>query len=719
MSSLVRISGSSLALILALPDRGMPEIVFFGTNGLVHEIALDAIPAMLKRASRVNGMDQQAASAVLLPTGGMGFFGWPAISGHRSGQDFIVEPTQWAVAQTHESAATLTGTDAAARLTITLAAMINGSGSLVLNSAIRNDATGPYTLDRCMAGSLLLPEDQATITTFEGMWGAEFQMRKEVLGSGLWLKESRRGRTSHDRFPGVLFERQASEDFGGTVTAAHLAWSGNHVMALDRLDDGRRLLHMGELFEPGEIQLAKGESYQSPDMVLVRDWQGMDGVTNTFHGHVREEVVSWPGGAMKPRPVILNTWEGNYFKHDVEKLKAQATAAAKLGIERFVLDDGWFGKRDDDTTSLGDWFVDTRKYPEGLTPLIHHVKSLGMEFGLWFEPEMINLESALYRAHPDWVLQVKGRPLLPSRQQFVLDLARQEVSDYLFACLDSLLTIYAIDYIKWDMNRDITHAGDAAGRAATSRQTRAFYALMKRIREAHPNVEIESCASGGGRLDYGALKNAHRVWTSDCTDALQRLEIQRGAGIFLPPEVMGAHVSASPNHQTHRRHSMQFRALVALPYHFGVELNPLEIPADEFAELAGYIALHKRLRSLFHSGSAFRFNPQDGRHIYGWRSNENDHAVLFIAQAQQQVMEMSPPVRVPELDPDHSYRLSIPAPQKAQFVRSLPEQHAFLNGSTVIPGGLLEMVGIHVPTLFPESAIMIEITKDNAGGRHG
>jgi alpha-galactosidase len=719
MSSLVRISGSSLALILALPHRGMPEIVFFGPNGLVHEITLDAIPAMLKRASRVNGMNQQVASAVLLPTGGMGFFGWPAISGHRGGQDFIVEPTQWAVAQTHESAVTLTGTDADARLTITLAAVINGSGSLVLNSALRNDAAGPYTLDRCMAGSLLLPEDQATITTFEGMWGAEFQMRKEVLGSGLWLKESRRGRTSHDRFPGVLFERQASEDFGGTVTAAHLAWSGNHVMALDRLDDGRRLLHMGELFEPGEIQLAKGESYQSPDMVLVRDWQGMDGVTNTFHGHVREQVVSWPGGAMKPRPVILNTWEGNYFNHDVANLKAQATAAAKLGIERFVLDDGWFGKRDDDTTSLGDWFIDSRKYPEGLKPLIDHVTGLGMEFGLWFEPEMINVESDLYRAHPDWVLQVKGRPLLPARQQQVLDLTRRDVSEYLFERMHDILSNNAIAYIKWDMNRDLTHAGDAEGRAATSRQTRAVYALMKRIREAHPDVEIESCSSGGGRLDFGALKNAQRVWVSDCTDALERLEIQRGAGIFLPPEVMGSHVSAVPNHQTYRKHSQAFRALVAMPYHFGVELNPLEMPADEFAELAAYIATHKRLRPLFHSGTTFRFPPMDGRHVYGWRSNENDHAVVFIAQAQQQVMEMAPPVRIPELEPDHHYRLSIPAPQIAQFVRSTPEQHAFLNGSVAVPGGLLEMIGFHVPTLFPESALMIEISKAQAEVSHG
>ncbi len=279
---------------------------------------------------------------------------------------------------------------------------------------------------------------------------------------------------------------------------------------------------------------------------------------------------------MRPRPVTLNTWEGVYFDHKLEQLKAQATAAAELGIERFVLDDGWFGKRDDDTSSLGDWFVDTRKYPDGLAPLADHVVSLGMEFGLWFEPEMVNRNSDLYRAHPDWVLQVEGQPLLESRHQLVLDLTRPEVSDYLFNCIDNVLKSAKISYIKWDMNRDITHAGDANGRAATSRQTRAVYALMARVRAAHPDLEIESCASGGGRADFGVLAHTHRVWVSDCTDALERLSIQQGALRFLPPEIIGCHISASPNHQTGRVHTLAFRAIVAFFGHLGVELDPLK-----------------------------------------------------------------------------------------------------------------------------------------------
>jgi alpha-galactosidase len=715
MSQHVRISGPSNALILRVPDRGMPEIVYFGANSLVHDIELDALPELLRRDRRINGMDQQVPQALLLPAGGMGFFGWPAIAGHRAGMDFIIDPASWHVVQ-DTNTITLTGTDAVAGITVTLKAAISAASALVMSSAVRNDRDGIYTLDRCMAGSLLLDEEQNSITTFEGMWGAEFHMRREPLGSSLWIKENRRGRTSHDRFPGVLFEQRRSTDFGGTVTGLHLAWSGNHVIAVERLDDGRRLAHAGELFEPGEMQLTHGETYHSPEMIVVRDWQGLDGVSAQFHQHLRTHVLRWPTDGMRPRPVILNTWEGNYFTHDVATLKAQATAAARLGIERFVLDDGWFGKRDDDTTSLGDWMIDKRKYPDGLKPLIDHVNALGMEFGLWFEPEMINLDSDLYRAHPDWVLQVPGRPLLPSRHQFVLDLGRKEVSNYLFERMHAILSENAISYIKWDMNRDISHAGGADGRASIARQTRAVYALMQRIREAHSTVEIESCASGGGRADYGALAQTHRVWVSDCTDALERIEIQRGASIFLPPEVMGSHVSASPNHQTHRRHSLGFRALMAMPYHFGVELNPVTMPQDEFDELAEYIRLHKRLRPLFHQGVAFRPEPTDGRHVLGWRNHEGDHAVLIVAQAAQHLREMAPPIRIPELDTEKSYRLSVPLPQKMQFVRANDAQRAFLSGAKAVPGKLLWTAGFHLPALFPETALLIELTAEPSKG---
>jgi alpha-galactosidase len=562
-------------------------------------------------------------------------------------------------------------------------------------------------LERCMAGSLLIDERQNDVVTFEGMWGAEFHMRREALGSALWLKENRRGRTSHDTYPGLVLEREGSLSIG-----AHLAWCGNHLIAIDRLDDGRHLLHMGELFEPGEMRLERGESYDSPEMLVVFAEDGIDGIRSAFHAHVRDAVLTWPGGAMKPRPVILNTWEGTYFKHDVENLKRQATAAAALGIERFVLDDGWFGQRDDDTTSLGDWFIDPRKYPHGLGPLVDHVTGLGMEFGIWFEPEMINLDSDLARAHPDWVMKVEGRPMLPARHQYVIDLSRPDASDHVFDRMHDILSTHAIAYIKWDMNRDLTHAAGADGRPVMARQTRAFLALLKRVRSAHPDVEIETCSSGGGRADYAALSHAHRVWVSDCTDALERLEMQRGASIFLPPEVMGSHVSAAPNHQTGRRHSLAFRALMALPYHLGIELDPLGMTAEEMVELSGYIALHKRLRGLFHHGAWFRHPVIDGRHVFGVRSADGRHATIIVAQSAVQLREMPAPVRVPGLARDTMFRLSIPAPQRLHAARVLPEQRAFLAGGVRVSGGMLGDIGFQLPTLYPESAVLIEFTVD-------
>ena len=594
MPSTVTLSAGPLSFSLGLPDRGMPEILAFGRGAA----APDFWPEV-PRSSRINGMDVDVPSAVLLPVAGLGAFGWPAILGHRDGRDFLLDFSSW-TSRRDGAITVLAARDAVAGIDIEISILASKTGVFGLSTRLTSVKDGVYTLDRCMAGSFLLPAGEATATRFTGMWGREFQIQRHRLAPGITLQENRRGRTSHDRQPylGVTV--------GDARFAFHLGWSGNHLVAVDTLDDGRRLVHLGALFEPGEIRLSRGDSYQSPVVYAAED-------AAALHAFVRSEILTWPGGALSPRPVTLNTWEGNYFDHRLESLKAQADAAAALGIERFVLDDGWFGRRDDDTTSLGDWVVDRRKYPNGLKPLVDHVTALGMQFGIWFEPEMVNEESDLYRAHPDWALKVDGRPFLRSRNQQVLDLTRPEVSDYLFEKLSAVLSSHAISYIKWDMNRDLTHVGGIDGRAVTTRQTRAVYALMARVRSAFPHVEIESCASGGGRTDYGALANTQRVWTSDCTDALDRLGIQRGASLFLPPEIMGAHVSANPSHQSGRTLSLTFRAMVALAYHLGVELNPLDMSSAERTELAGFIALHKRLRPLLHApGANFNLDPRDG-----------------------------------------------------------------------------------------------------------
>lgn len=700
MSEIVSIGAGASALSLRLPHVGMPEILAFGAT-------VNASPLYeVERSSRVNGMDDAVPSAVLLPTGGMGYFGWPAISGHRMGRDFILQFSNWEV-KTSGSVTVLSARDAVAAIGIAIRLEAFDSGVLSIATELHNSGSSDYVLDRCMAASFLVPAGKVEVVSFSGMWGREFQTRREALGNGVWSQESRRGRTSHDRFPMLRLEGEG-QSFGVT-----LGWSGNHQCVIDRLDDGRRLVHMGELFEPGEMILAPSERYQSPTAYTAPD-------SAAFHAFVRNDLLTWHGGKMSPRPVTLNTWEGNYFDHQMESLKAQATSAAELGIERFVLDDGWFGKRDDDTTSLGDWDIDARKYPDGLKPLVDHVTGLGMQFGIWFEPEMINPVSDLYKAHPDWVLQVEGRPLLLSRNQLVLDLTRQDVSDYLFEKMDAVLANHAIAYVKWDMNRDLTHAGGRDGKAKIAAQTRAVYALMDRIRAAHPRVEIESCASGGGRIDYGALARTHRVWTSDCTDALERLEIQRGASSFVPPEILGSHISASPNHQTERRHTLAFRALVAMAYHLGVELNPLELEGAEREELKAYIATHKRLRDLLHApGANFRMEPKDGRYVWGAASAEK--LAVFVAQGPQMVAEQPEPLTLPEhvAAAGGRWRIAAVHPAEPNFIRISEGQKRLLAGEVSFDGKDLAKGGLPLPMLRPESALLLEIELIEEGKHHG
>ena len=693
MNELVTIGVSDFTLSLRLPDVGMPEILTFGDRAVETEGLLD-----IDRASRVNGMDIAVPSAVMLPTGGMGFFGWPAIAGHRAGRQFILQFAGWKVTRDGRETV-LKAEDQVALIAIAITLNDHASGVISMSTRLTNTGETDYQLDRCMSGTFLAPAGEVTLTSFTGMWGREFQMRREPLGNGMWVQENRRGRTSHDRLP-ILYIEGPEKHFGVT-----LGWSGNHQITVDRIDDGRRLVHLGELFEPGEMILAPGASYQSPAAYTGTD-------SETFHTFIRSELIRWPGGTMTARPVTLNTWEGNYFDHRMDSLKAQASAAATLGIERFVLDDGWFGRRDDDTTSLGDWDVDPRKYPDGLGPLVEHVTGLGMQFGIWFEPEMINPVSELYRAHPDWALQIEGRPLLQSRTQQVLDVSRPDVSDYLFAKIDAVLSQHAISYIKWDMNRDLTHAGGHNGKAQIAAQTRAVYALMDRIRATHPQVEIESCASGGGRIDYGVLSRTHRVWTSDCTDALERLEIQRGASIFVPPEILGSHISASPNHQTGRRHTLSFRALVAMAYHFGVELNPLELSSEERVELVLYIAAHKRLRPLLHApGADFRLDPIDGRYVWGAASAEK--IVLIVAQGPQMVGEQPAPLRLPAhiTRIGGKWHIAEVLPAKPEFVRVSEGQKRLLSGEVSFDLTATCVAGLPLPMLRPESALLLEFTR--------
>ncbi len=705
--NIIRLDNAKLTLILVARAQGAPEIAYFGKALSGGDLA--AVSYLRSRNQFHNSIDVDIVQASVLPTLGIGNFNPAALRGRRENGDWSAD---FNLVQVKKRAGSLTllmeDGPAGLRLSITYS-LAKGSAVLDVCQTL-TCLRGVYTLDDLAAGVMVLPDDASELLIHDGQWCNEFNERRFVLQSGTWAAENRKGRTSHDHFPQIILGTPGFGEHHGEVYGFHLGWSGNHKICVDVLDDGRRLVRLGEFLHPGEIVLKKGESYTTPHLYMSYA-HGLNAFSAGFHDFTRRHILHWPAGVMQARPITLNTWEGNYFAHELSALMAQADAAAALGIERFVLDDGWFGVRDDDSSSLGDWYVDARKYPDGLGPLIDHVHAKGMEFGLWVEPEMINPDSDLYRAHPDWVLTTQGRPLITGRKQLVLDLTRPEVLEHVFGWLDALLRGNAIAYFKWDMNRDLVAASGVNGRPAYHGQVRALYEILARLRASHPGVEIETCASGGGRIDFGVLPFTHRVWTSDSTDATERVRIQRGYSRFFPPELMGAHVSNAPGHQTGRRHTLSWRAAVAFFGHMGMEMDPRHLAADEAAELAQWFALHKRLRPLLHGGATLTFDAMDHRHAHGVINEDKSHAVVGLYQIQSQSRKGAAPFRVPGLDPKAHYRISMPQPWLKPTRMWSEGQLSLLGGKVAVPGELLAAIGLIIPELRPESALILEFHK--------
>lgn len=488
---------------------------------------------------------------------------------------------------------------------------------------LRNVGTEPVEVDWLASALMPLPAQAREIVSWRGRHNAELVECREAMPQQAWVREGRRGISGHGGPPGVYVLDEGATFGTGTVRALQLAWSGDSHIAIERDDEGFWTLTAGAVLQPGEIRLAPGESWQTPDAIVAVSTSGRNGIIAAFHEAVRSRL-NWPDGVMRARPVHLNSWEACYFDHDEERVIALAEAAASVGVERFILDDGWFRNRDDDSAGLGDWTHDLRKYPQGLGPLAKRINDLGMEFGLWVEPEMINPDSDLYRRHPEWGLALPDRARPTARNQLVLDMRRTDVRDYLFGCIDDLLKALPITYLKWDHNRDLAPAGGAG-------QVRGTYDLMARIRAAHPAVEIEACAGGGGRNDAGMADYCHRYWTSDNIDAVSRIGIQRGFLAFLPPEVMGSHIGASPAHATGRRHALGFRAAMAMCGHLGVEMDPRSLDKAERKELADWIAFHKDWRDLLHAGRAWLGEAGDG--IVWQAQGRDDEFLLFVIRA--------------------------------------------------------------------------------------
>jgi alpha-galactosidase len=509
----------------------------------------------------------------------------------------------------------------------------------------------------------------------------------------------------------------------GEVYGLHVAWSGNTVHRVERVPSGlgmtgsaggpaERLLPGattiggGELLLPGEVVLAEGESYATPWVYLAASRSGLDGLAAQFHRYLR----SRPAHPATPRPVNLNVWEAVYFQHDYGRLAALADLAAELGVERYVLDDGWFRGRRTDRAGLGDWQVDEQVWPGGLHRLVEHVRSRGLQFGLWIEPEMVNPDSALYRAHPDWILAAGRRRPPLQRHQLVLDLTRPEVAGYLLERIGGLLSDYDISYVKWDCNRDIIDAGSGlrAGAPAAHGQALAVYALLDELRARFPAVEWESCAAGGGRIDLAILDRVQRVWTSDMTDALARQAIQRWTGQLVPPEYLGAHVSAAFSHQTGRYMPMAMRGATALFGHFGVEADITRASPEELAELAAWIGLYKQHRALIHSGRMVRLEaPDDTAWMHGVVADDASAALMCYVQLDEPRDDQPAALRVPGLDPGQRYlvREVTPGPRRPRR----PGMTEAALPALEVRGAALAEVGLAVPPRRALTAAVIAI----------
>lgn len=566
----------------------------------------------------------------------------------------------------------------------------------VLTAHAQLDTDEPVHLHWLASPVMPAPQHADEMIDFSGRWCGEFQMNHTPWSAGIRFRENRSGRTGHEHFPGLIIPARGATNARGEAWAFHLGWSGGHRMVAEELPDGRRQVQFG---------LATGlmseplTHFPAPPLYMTYSDDGLNGCAVAFQRHLRDRIVTWPDPD-RPRPVHYNCWEAVYFDHKLDELKKIATMAADLGAERFVLDDGWFGNRDDDTQALSDWEVDPRKYPDGLGPLIDHVHAEAMSFGIWFEPEMINPNSNLFRAHPDWALG--GEDQIMGRQQMALNMALPEVRDFLFDRISAVLADNAIDYVKWDHNRVLPFPDQA--------QTRGSYDLIDRLRAAFPAVEIESCASGGGRIDFGILSRTQRVWLSDSNDALERLRMQHNAALFLPLSVTGSHVGPRHCHTSGRVTDIRFRAWVAAQRHMGFEMDPRELTENEANVLRQVTSWWKANRAWLEKADILRLDSADPA-IVAEQQLEwgGGRFVVFAGKAETSAQIAPRPLRFTRLSPEAMYRIDLlnradahPLSRGDQAIKTAP---------LTLSGAYLMNHGLTLPWSFPETMWVIEGTR--------
>ncbi|WP_369393550.1 alpha-galactosidase [Streptomyces sp. CG1] len=521
---------------------------------------------------------------------------------------------------------------------------------------VANGGDARVELMRADAATWTLPDrDGWRLSQLHGRWAAESRLTTAPLTYGEKVIGSRRGHTGHQHLPWVALDTDATEEHGEVYGCA-LGWSGSWRIAVAQLPDARVQITGGAGYDDsGLLLLHPGESYTTPVFAGLWSDGGFGSASRTWHAYQRAYVIP---DAERDRPVLFNSWEATNFAISEEQQLALARRAADIGVELFVVDDGWFGARTSDRAGLGDWTPNPDRFPQGLKPLADRVHGLGMQFGIWVEPEMVNPDSDLYRAHPDWVQYQPGRKRTELRNQLVLNLAREDVQEYLWEQLDTLLSSAPVDYVKWDFNRCFTDAG-WPGEPYPQRlwvdHVRALYALLDRLRAAHPSVAFESCSGGGGRIDLGVLSRTDQVWTSDNTDPLDRLAIQHGFSQIHPARVMAAWVTDSPNTQLNGRVStLRFRFVSAMAGVLGVGGDLTEWTEEELAESRQWVQLYKEIRPVVQHGELHRLRPPAGG-LSAVQYVRGEDAVVLAWLQSQSYGEPVPALRLRGLDPTASY----------------------------------------------------------------
>lgn len=692
MTQTWRLDDARQTFVLASENRRCPEVVYWGPP-LPSDEDLSAL-ADVQRLDVTGGMLDAHPDLSLCPEAARSFPGQPGLILRDTDSTPLLPKFKLVEVTKAAGSITVRCEDQANALHYEALIALDAQ-THVLSMIAKLRADRPLHLHWLAAPVLPAPQHSDEMIDVSGRWCGEFQLNRTGWSAGIRYRENRTGRTGHEHFPGLIIPCRGATNTAGEAYAFHYGWSGGHRMIAEELPDGRRQIQFGHA---ARMETAAATEFETAPLYAVYSSDGFNGCAVAFQRHVRDRIVDWTTTG-RPRPVHYNCWEAVYFDHDLPKLREIATLAAGLGAERFVLDDGWFGQRDDDTSSLSDWDVDPRKYPDGLEPLIDHVHAEGMRFGIWFEPEMINPDSNIHRAHPHWALGAEDQIL--GRQQKALDMSRDDVRDFLYARIAALLSTHAIDYIKWDHNR-VLPMPDAA-------QTRGSYALIDRLRHDFPQVEIESCASGGGRIDFGILSRTQRVWLSDSNDALERLKMQHNAALFLPGVVTGSHVGPRHCHTSGRVMEMEFRAWVAAQRHMGFEMDPRELTPEDAETLRKITHWWKDNRDWLFDADILRLDSADPALIAEQQMDRRAQRFVVFAGLNCPSAQIAPrPLRLTRLNPAQHYEINLL--NRASVVPLSRGALALKDRSITLSGATLMAAGLRLPWQVPQSIWVMEGT---------